>query len=85
MQSRHEVVKERPVTPSQGVLADQTIRLIGTKAGACPYPLRRITYRDSATEKVYGFLTNHFRFAARTVAQVYKEHWQIFSGSSSKT
>jgi len=75
--ARYDILQERPVNCSQGVLADQTIRLTGTQAKACPHLLRRITYRDAATGKRYVFLTNHFKLAAKTIADIYKERWQI--------
>ena len=39
--------------------------------------LRRIGYRDQETGKHYEFLTNHFRLSAKTIADIYKDHWQI--------
>ena len=39
--------------------------------------LRRIGYRDAKTGKRYEFLTNHFRLSAKTIADIYKERWQI--------
>jgi IS4 transposase len=39
--------------------------------------LRRIGYRDQETGKRYEFLTNHFRLSAKTIADIYKERWQI--------
>ena len=37
----------------------------------------RIAYRDASTGRRYVFLTNHFRLAAKTIADIYKERWQI--------
>ncbi len=73
----YEVVECRPVNETKGLLLDQTIRLTGVKASECPFPLRRIAYRDPATGKRYVFLTNHFKLSARTIADIYKERWQI--------
>jgi len=73
----YEVFERRKVNSSQGVISDQTIRLTGVKALECPYPLRRIAYRDSATRKRYVFLTNHFKLSAKTIADIYRERWQI--------
>ena len=70
-------MEHRQVNKAQGLLSDQTIRLTGAKAGECPVPLRRIAYRDPATGKRYVFLTNHFRLVAKTIADIYKERWQI--------
>jgi hypothetical protein len=75
--ARYEVLERRKVNTHQGLLSDHTIRLTGAKAQECPGPLRRIAYRDTATGRRYVFLTNHFQLAAKTIADIYKERWQI--------
>jgi hypothetical protein len=75
--ARYRVLAQRPVNTALGVLSDETIQLTGAKARECPQPLRRIVYQDPETEKVYVFLTNHFRLVAKTIADIYKERWQI--------
>jgi len=72
--ARCEVLERRKVNKKQGLLSDQTIRL-QTQEG--PLALRRIAYRDAATDRRYVFLTNHFKLAAKTIADIYKERWQI--------
>jgi putative transposase len=74
---RYRVLERRPVNNNLGLVSDETILLTGAKARECPKPLRRIVYQDSETSKVYVFLTNHFRLAAKTIADIYKERWQI--------
>jgi putative transposase len=34
-------------------------------------------YQDQETGKQYTFLTNHFKLAARTIADIYKARWQV--------
>lgn len=75
--ARDEVLECRKVNKNQGLLSDQTIRLTGAKAQDCPVLLRRIAYLDAATGRRYVFLTNHFRLSAKTIADIYKERWQI--------
>jgi hypothetical protein len=75
--ARYEVLECRKVNKNQGLISDQTIRLTGAKSQECPVPLRRIAYRDAATGRRYVFLTNHFKLAAKTIADIYKERWQI--------
>jgi hypothetical protein len=72
--ARYEVLERRKVNKKQGLLSDQTIRL---QAQEGPILLRRIAYRDAATGRRYVFLTNHFKLAAKTIADIYKERWQI--------
>lgn len=73
----YKTLQRRPVHTEQGLTSDQTIVLTGTKSDECPYPLRRIGYRDPETKKLYVFLTNNFRLSAKTIAAIYKERWQI--------
>jgi putative transposase len=73
----YEVLERHSVNKTQGLLSDQTIRLTGAKALECPFPLRRIAYRDPASGKRYVFLTNHFNLSAKTIPDIYKERWQI--------
>lgn len=75
--ARYRVLGSRPVKTSVGLVSDETIELTGAKGRQCPKPLRRIVYQDLKTGKVYVFLTNHFRLAAKTIADIYKERWQI--------
>jgi Transposase DDE domain/Domain of unknown function (DUF4372) len=72
--ARYEVLERRKVNKKQGLLSDQTIRL---QAQEGPLLLRRIAYRDAASGRRYVFLTNHFKLAAKTIADIYKERWQI--------
>lgn len=73
----YRVIERRDVNKKQGLTSDQTIMLTGIKAEQCPYPLRRIGYRDPETKKHYVFLTNNFWLSPKTIADVYKERWQI--------
>jgi putative transposase len=75
--ARYEVLEYRKVNKDQGLLSDQTIRLTGVQALECPVALRRIAYWDAASGRRYVFLSNHFKLAAKTIADIYQEHWQI--------
>ena len=76
--NRVRVCAAHPVRPGSGVGADETVQVLGEAARreGLP-PLRRVTYVDAATGRRYVFLTNHLRLAARTIADLYKERWQI--------
>lgn len=74
--NRVRVVARREVR--RGVVADETIEILGAAARRAQLPkLRRVTYLDCASAQRYEFLTNNFRLAARTIADLYKERWQI--------
>jgi hypothetical protein len=67
-----------PVDKSGGVRCDQTIVLRGVDtATGYPQPLRRIKYRDALTGKSFNFLTNNFAIPAQTVADLYRQRWQV--------
>ena len=73
----YKVIERRIVNKKQGLCSDQTIILCGTKGHLCPHPLRRVGYRDPQTKKHYVFLTNYFKLSAKTIADIYKERWQL--------
>jgi hypothetical protein len=76
--AKTRVVSRRPVLSSKGLTSDQTIEFTGVQtAKKCPIPLRRIGYRDPETGKHYIFLTNNFKLAAKTIADIYKARWQV--------
>jgi hypothetical protein len=67
-----------PVDKSTGVSSDQTVILTSlASASVYPDPLRRVSYRDPETGKQLRFLTNNFNLPALTIAQIYKQRWQV--------
>ena len=76
--TRYRVIERRPVEPSKGLRADQTIRLTGQKSRQEDLPtLRRVSYVDPESGQRYVFLTNNFALAASTIAAIYQQRWQI--------
>jgi len=76
--AKTRVVSRRPVLTSKGLTSDQTIEFTGIEtAKKCPVQLRRIGYRNPETGKHYVFLTNNFKLAAKTIADIYKARWQV--------
>jgi len=67
-----------PVDKSTGVRSDQTV-ILTTLGSATAYPgaLRRVSYFDAVTGKRLKFLTNNFTLPALTIAQIYKQRWQV--------
>ena len=75
---RFRRIASRPADKSSGVRADQTITLLLQKSRlAYPETLRRVSYVDAETEKRLVFLTNHFGISAKTVADIYRQRWQV--------
>ncbi len=76
--AQYRVINRQPVLKNKGLTSDQTIRLTSIQAAKkCPSQLRRVGYRDIDTGKHYIFLTNNFKLAARTIADIYKARWQV--------
>jgi IS4 transposase len=67
-----------PVDEKTGVRCDQIV-VEGYHPLARKYPaqLRRIKYFDSSTKKYYVFMTNNFDLPATTIAELYKQRWQV--------
>ncbi len=63
---------------STGVICDQTIALDGfyTKQDY-PAQLRRVRFKDPATNKMLVFLTNQMTFPATTICALYKNRWHV--------
>ncbi len=74
----YRVVERRPVAPGSNVTSDQTIEYTGKNAQERSLPpVRRIGYRDPETGKRYVFITNQFKWSAQTIADIYKQRWQV--------
>jgi hypothetical protein len=67
-----------PKDKEAGIRADQVITLVTQKSKkGFPEKLRRVSYVDKERGKRLVFLTNHFGVAAKTVADIYKQRWQV--------
>lgn len=76
--AKYRVVERRKVNRTQSVTSDQIIELTGLRFKDSDFPrLRRIGYRDEESGKHYVFLTNHFKLSAKTIADIYKDRWQV--------
>ncbi len=75
---QYDVVKSNPSDKSAGIIADEIIRLTTYKSAKCyPEDLRMVTYEDFSTGNVYRFLTNHLGYDALTIAELYRERWNV--------
>lgn len=75
---RYQRLYSSPKDKEAGVRADQVIALVTQKSKkGYPERLRRVSYVDKERNKRLVFLTNHFEIAATTVADIYKQRWQV--------
>lgn len=72
------IVTGQHTIKGKGIIRDERISLTGplTK-DKYPRDLRLIRFHDEERQKTLTFVTNNFRLAATTIAQIYKSRWQI--------
>ena len=73
-------IKERelPENTAQHVLTDEVIELTNpTSKQKYPKQLRRIAVWDDENEQTIELITNNFKWAAQTIAALYKARWEI--------
>jgi len=71
-----KVIESRPL-PSVGPVISDDIVQVGHRRYRRPLQLRRIVVRDAESGEEVTFLTNHLQLAARTIAEIYRDRWQI--------
>jgi len=71
-------LSSQKVDKALGLRSDQRI-VLTTKKSRAAYPeaLRRVSYVDLDTKKRFVYLTNIFSVSAITVADIYKQRWQV--------
>lgn len=75
---KYDVLDSRPIDKNAGIMADEVVKLTTYKSSrSYPEELRLVTYEDFSNGKVYRFLTNHMGYEALTVAELYRERWNV--------
>jgi len=75
---QYEVLGQQKVSQKKEVINDQVVRLTGRyQKEFYPDNLRLVTYYDAEKDKMLEFLTNNFKLAAATIAELYKARWEI--------
>lgn len=70
----HQQIDSRVMRPGAKVKAD---RIIKVARGNLSLKLRCVEYLDSDSGRLFKFLTNNFKLCAQTIADIYKDRWQI--------
>ncbi|HEX8894550.1 MAG TPA: IS4 family transposase, partial [Terriglobales bacterium] len=70
------VIETRPTPVGGAVRSDQVISLFQHARQQKNLFFRRIRFWDEQHQRELIFLTNHLKFAASTIAAIYKDRWQ---------
>lgn len=71
-------IYSHPNNRAEGLIYDQSGVLTGSKSSKrYPQQLRRIKFVDRERDKTLIFLTNNTYLPALTIAQIYKNRWQV--------
>ena len=71
------VVEQRPVREGTDILRDEVIVLVSQQEIGPEALLRRIEVWVEDKQETMVFVTNNLRLAASTIAEIYRERWQI--------
>lgn len=75
---KFSVLDRRDINESQGITCDEIIEFDSPKAKKDNLrAVRRVGYIDPETGKHYSFITNHLNWSAKTIADIYKQRWQV--------
>lgn len=76
--ANYTIVDESRMLMKWEIVSDDVITLDGVRdaEGKCAR-LRLVTVEDPATRQWYEFLTNNHKLAATTIAEIYRQRWQI--------
>ena len=75
---KYTVLGQQEFTKNKGIVSDCLIMLTDVASHEnYPDKLRMVTYIDQETGELHVFITNNFKLAARTIADLYKSRWAI--------
>ena len=73
-----EVLESQEPPPTSNIVSDEIIRFTSKKARQTfQHQLRRVVVWDEGKERAIVLLTNHLGFGATTIANIYKDRWEI--------
>ena len=76
--AKYKVLERKELTNNSAITSDQVIKYSSKQRdGDKLHPIRRIGYRDPDTGQRYVFITNHFDWSTQTIANIYKQRWQV--------
>jgi hypothetical protein len=73
----YEVVESHPIMKEKGLVSDERIRLTAKRSRRRYPEILRLVTIDTDDGQRLEFLTNHMTLSASTIADIYKDRWQI--------
>jgi hypothetical protein len=74
----YQVIGQHSESKKKNVLSDEIIAIKKDRTRKkYPEPLRLVKVFDTKRNKIIAFITNNFKLAASTIAEIYKARWQI--------
>lgn len=74
----YQVIRQNEVPMNTGVYSDCVIRYSARQSLKKHLPdVRQVLYCDMDTGQNYTFITNQFDLSAQTIADIYKQRWQV--------
>ena len=75
---KYRRIYSHPIDRSTGLVCDQSIMLTGYyQHKGYPEMMRRVKYYDAKTDNTLVFLTNNFSLPSMTIAELYRNRWQV--------
>ena len=76
--AKYGVLARRKVNKADNITSDQIVKFTSHRASKYNLkPIRRVGFYDRLTKKHYVFFTNHMDWSAKTIADIYKQRWQV--------
>lgn len=75
--TRYRIVERRSIVAGTGIVSDDLIELTGKKARRKYTERLRLVSLETPDGQTLQFLTNQMSLAASTIAEIYKDRWQI--------
>lgn len=74
--AHYRVLEQRPVPQHRHIRKDEIVQL-GSRHYRQTVRFRRVEVWNQERQEILVLLTNHLSFGATTIAQIYRERWQI--------
>jgi len=75
--AQYVVLRDNPVESGSAIRKDQVIVMKAQQRSGTDAHFRRIEFWNEDTQEILVFVTNHHQLPAQTIADIYRERWQI--------